>query len=107
MADNIEIMVAEVLKKLNGEVIPGISELRKEVAVIQEGNRSRALETIRIAAHVDELEDIIKGDGNRKGLSTRIELMETWIGNQVWIQRIIVGAVVAEIVGLFILLFSG
>lgn len=105
MVDSTEAALTEILRKLNQEVIPGISKVREDIAVIQEGNKSRASNMIRHSLAIEELEDIIKGNGSRKGLSTRIELVENWIGSQVWMQRIIVGAVVSEIVGLVILLF--
>lgn len=45
------------------------------------------------------LDQSIRGNG-KPGLNERISLIEDWVGGQIWFQRLLVGVIIAELIGL-------
>lgn len=85
----------EVISKLDKDVIPAISELRTSVQVL----------SVKFTSKCDDIDKVIVdvGGNGKAGLKVDVEVIKRWIDSQTWWQRLIVGAIVANIIGLIFL----
>ncbi len=73
-----------------------ISEIEESVSQIQ--TRTAPLDDSK------KLRDVVFGNGS-VGLVGRISKMEDWVAAQIWFQRLLIGAIVGQVVTLIVLLF--
>lgn len=72
----------------------------KEIHELFDGDAFQDLKT-----KVDKMDEAIRGNG-KVGLITRMELVEKWINDQVWVQRLIYSVLITEGLGMIILLIK-
>ncbi len=89
----------EKLGKSIEDLMPKITALDKTLAVTNTNMTHLTKEVTEIAEENSKMRETVYGNGNPKGgLATRINQVETWIENQVWFQRLVIGVLAAGII---------
>jgi hypothetical protein len=79
---------------------PMIVSLEKTLIVTNKEIENLYKTTNLAAEERKKIREVLYGNGNPSGgLSGRVNQIETWMGNQVWFQRLIIALLVAEAVG--------
>jgi len=83
---------------------PKITALDKTLTVTNK-EIENLYKTVNLAAEErKKIREVLYGNGNPSGgLSGRVKQIETWMGNQVWFQRLIIALLVAEAVGIVLM----
>ena len=79
-----------------------LSDIKGDVIIIERCADELKLKTVPID-DISTLKKAVFGNGSI-GLIGKVEKIQDWIANQVWFQRLIIGAVVTQVVVLIILL---
>ena len=100
------------VSNLKKDLINGISAISKEIVSLKDGGISAISKDIvslkedgiKRTEKIDGLREVLFGNGDeaKTGIIGRIEITEKWIDNQIWLQRLIVGLIVSEGVGLIV-----
>jgi hypothetical protein len=79
-----------------------LSDIKSDVLTIERCADELRLKTVPID-DISTLKKAVYGNGGI-GLIGKVEKLQDWVANQVWFQRLIIGAIVSQIVVLIILL---
>jgi hypothetical protein len=91
-------LIQKVLDKLNDEVIPSINEIKTELALVKNNTEHLGKEMERVQKDVNGIEKTLYGKDNEEGLVGRIKSVEDWKTNRVWAERVVIVAVLGDIV---------
>lgn len=88
--DRLDELIVSV-RKLHEE----IAVVRAEIGYVKENGKKRD-------EMIQELDEAIRGNG-KEGLNSQVSVIKKWIDNQIWFQRLIIGVVITEVIGLIFL----
>lgn len=79
--------------------------LRKDVDEVEDCTDNLKTKTLPVD-DIALLKKIIFGNGNI-GLVGKVDRIEQWMANQVWFQRLVIGAIIGQVIVVIVLLFKG
>lgn len=82
-----------------------LSEIKDDIKDIADCTDQLKTRTMPID-DIKKLKEIILGNGS-VGLVGRIDRIERWMENQVWFQRLVIGAIVGQVIVIIVLLLKG
>lgn len=82
-----------------------LSGLRKDVDEVEDCTDNLKARTMPVD-DIAVLKKIVFGNGNI-GLVGKVDRIEQWMANQVWFQRLVIGAIVGQVIVIVVLLIRG
>jgi hypothetical protein len=92
---NDDILIRDLIAKLDTQVIPAINTMKTDMGVL----------SAKFTDKCDDLDKVITdvGGNGKIGLKTEVELIKKWIETQTWWQRLLIGVIVTNVIGMIII----
>lgn len=105
----------EVIKIVKATMLPDIHALqnsvellRKDIQYLLENREKRDREVNddmgKLRSEIHDIRITLYGNGKQEGLETRLTRINDWMNARIWFERLVIGALVVQILGFLILI---
>ena len=82
-----------------------VNEMRRLADLISSQRTDSSHEISRVCSDIGKIEETIYGNG-KEGLIIKIQRNHEWIQNQIWFQRLVITALVGNVIATFLVLIK-